>query len=54
MMETDMIQDRLTAKFLNNKTATPKAKVKTKPVKVDQAPVDVAHYVGERRTTVWL
>lgn len=51
-----MIQDRLTAKFLTKKTATPKVKAKKKVVKANRAPAAVDVYLmgSDRRTTVWL
>ncbi|MDA9207812.1 hypothetical protein N9O61_02890 [Octadecabacter sp.] len=51
-----MIQDRLTAKFLKNKTSAPKAKAEKKPAKAYRAPAAIDAYlsVGGRRTTIWL
>ncbi len=51
-----MIQDRLTAKFLKNKTAAPQAKAKKPAAKAYRAPrpVDVRLSIGNRSTTVWL
>lgn len=56
LKETDMIQDRLTAKFLKNKTAAPKVKAEKKSEKPHRAPAAVDTYLAgtAHRATVWI